>query len=50
MSISVVLDSKLFNKYTDGDAFTKSFAKFLFVISFFFFLFSFNVRAFFYKS
>lgn len=38
MSISMVLDSKLFNKYTDEDAFTKSFAKFLFVISFFFFL------------
>lgn len=38
MSVSEVINSKFFSRYSDEDAFTKSFAKFLFAISFFFFL------------
>jgi methyl-accepting chemotaxis protein len=38
MSISEVLNSYFFSKYNDEDAFTKSFAKFLFFVSFFFFI------------
>lgn len=38
MSILTTLDSRLFHKYNDEDAFTKSIAKFLFTISFFFFI------------
>ncbi len=36
MSISEIINLKLFSKYSNDDAFTKSFAKFLFFISFFF--------------
>ena len=38
MFILKALNSKLFINYSDDDPFTKSFAKFLFIISFFFFL------------
>jgi len=43
MSISEVINSKIFSRYSDEDAFTKSFAKFLFIISFFFFLIMFTL-------
>ncbi len=38
MSISEVINSKIFSRYNDEDSFTKSFAKFLFTVSFFFFI------------
>ncbi|PKL16392.1 MAG: hypothetical protein CVV49_16535, partial [Spirochaetae bacterium HGW-Spirochaetae-5] len=38
MSTLTTLDYRLFHKYSNDDAFTKSFAKFLFFVSFFFFI------------